>query len=120
MQTESDTELAALAERALRVRNFDRAPRVAAVNVDAARPGVVDLLRSASPFTPSMYACGLVADDGRTVFARTMYVTGVAHRIDAAHWTARLALDDAAPWLVPADTRYDTAHYDADVYTIAA
>jgi hypothetical protein len=120
MQTQSDTVLNDLAWRALQVRNFDRAPRVAAVTVDAARPGVVELLRTASPFTPSMYVCGLVARDGRAVFTRNLYLTGITHAIDAAHWTARLALDDATPWLVTADTRYDTARYDTDVYTTAA
>jgi len=119
LQTESDAELANLAARALRVRNFDRAPLIAAVTVDAARPGVIDLLTAASPFKPSLYVCGHVAD-GRAVFTRTLFCTGVAHQIDAAHWTARLALDDAAPWLVPANTRYNSAHYDADVYTVVA
>lgn len=115
MQTADDAELVNLAERALRVRNFDRAPRIAACRVDAARAGVIDLLKSASPFTPSMYACGLV-QKGRPVFARTLYLTGIEHTITGAAWTARLALDDAEPWLLPADTRYDDAYYDVDVY----
>jgi hypothetical protein len=116
MLTQDDAELANLAARALRVRNFTRAPRIAACTLDAARPGVVALLAAASPFKPSMYVCGLV-EDGRAVFTRTMYLTGIAHTITPARWTARLALDDAAPWTTPAETRYDAAHYNTDLYS---
>jgi len=108
-----------LAARMLRVRNFDLAPRIAACQLDAARPGVADLLAAADPFAPSVYACSHVARDGRGVFTRLLYLTGIEHTIDAAAWTARLSLDDVSPWLTNADTRYDTAHYDADVYARA-
>lgn len=116
METVDAGVIADLAARALRVRNYDLAPRIAAVTVNAARPGVAALLAAASPFTPSMYACGLV-QAGRPVFARNLYLTGVAHTITAGSWTARLALDDARPWQIGADTRYDAANYDADVYS---
>lgn len=119
MQTADDAELTNLAQRALRVRNFDRAPRVAACRLDAARPGVVALLCKASPFTPSLYVCGHVAD-GRPVFTRTMYLTGIEHTLTANTWTARLALDDATPWTTPNETRYDTARYDTDRYSVLA
>ena len=108
-----------LAQRVLHVRSFNLAPRIAGVTLDAARPGVAALLAAADPYLPSMYSCGHVTRDGRAVFARMMYLTGVEHTIDAAAWTARLALDDAAPWQTNADTRYDTAHYDADHYAKA-
>jgi hypothetical protein len=119
MATKLDADLNLLAARALRVRNFNLAPRVAAVSVDAARPGVADLLVAASPFTPSVYSCGHVTDDGRVAFERTLYLTGVEHTITAAAWTARLALDDASPWLTNALSRYDAARYDVDVYAKA-
>ena len=115
-QTADNAELHLLADRALRVRNFDRAPRVAACTVDAARPGVVALLVAADPFKPSAYTCALV-ESGRQVFVRNMFLTGVEHTITPTKWTARLALDDAAPWIVSPETRYDTAHYDTDRYS---
>lgn len=108
-----------LAQRVLRVRNFKLAPRIAGCTVDAARPGVPALLAAADPFAPSMYSCGHVTPDGRAVFARTMYLTGIEHTVDAGSWTARLSLDDAAPWQTNADSRYDTARYDTDRYARA-
>jgi hypothetical protein len=108
-----------LAQRVLKVRNFNLAPRVAAVTLDAARDGVTGLLSNADPYLPSMYSCGHVTKDGRPVFARTMYLTGIEHTIDAGHWTARLALDDAGPWQTNSDARYDAAHYNADHYAKA-
>lgn len=118
METVDTATMANLAARALRVRSFDLAPRIEAVTLDAGRAGAADLMATASPFTPTLYACGLV-QKGRPVFARTMYVTGVAHTITAGNWTARLALDDASPWATPSNARYDTARYDQDRYSIA-
>lgn len=117
METVDTTTMQLLAARALRLRSFDLAPRIAAVRLDAARAGVAELLAAASPFRPSVYACGLV-QAGRAVFARTMYLTGIEHSITAGSWTARLALDDAAPWQT-ATAVYDTARYDTDVYAVA-
>ncbi len=107
-----------IAARVLRVRNFNLAPRVASVTLDAHRPGAAAVMAAADPFGPTMYRCGLVVD-GRTVFARQMYVTGVEHTVNADHWTARIALDDAAPWLAWSDARYDTARYDTARYARA-
>ena len=39
--------------------------------------------------------------------------------MSAGSWTARLALDDAAPWQTTSDARYDAAHYNADYYAKA-
>jgi hypothetical protein len=108
-----------LAQRVLRVRNFNLAPRIAACTLDAAQPGVADLLAAADPFAPSLYSCGHVTRDGRAVFARSMLLTGIEHTITAGSWLARLALDDAAPWATTAETRYDTARYDVDYYAKA-
>jgi hypothetical protein len=116
LETAEDAELDNLAARILRVRSFDLAPRIAACTVDAARPGVVALLKAASPFRPSRYVCALVVD-GRAVFTRNLYLTGIEHTITPARWTARLALDDATPWMVPAESRYDAAHYNTDRYS---
>lgn len=118
LETADDATMTMLAERALALRSFDYAPRIAAVRLDAARPGVIELLRAASPFTPTMYACGLV-QSGRAVFARSMYLTGIEHTITASSWTARLALDDATPWQTNSNARYGTARYDADIYARA-
>jgi hypothetical protein len=60
-----------------------------------------------------------VTGDGRAVFARVMYLTGIEHTITAGAWTARLALDDAAPWQTTSNARYDAAHYDTDLYAKA-
>ena len=60
-----------------------------------------------------------MARDGRTVFARQVICTGVEHTITGGKWTARLSLDDAAPFVTNVNTRYDTAHYDADRYARA-
>jgi hypothetical protein len=120
VETVDQTELDNLGARVMRNRNFDLAPRVGACTLNAARPGVAALLTAASPFKPSMYTCGHVTDDGRAVFTRNLYLTGIEHTIDANQWSAHLQLDDASPWIVPADTRYDTARYDTDRYTKVA
>ena len=119
LETVDTATLDQVAARILRVRNFDRAPWIAGCELDAARPGVVDLLTAASPFLPSVYQVGHVARDGRTVFARQAMLTGVEHTINGDRWTARLMLDDAAPFIAPSDARYDTARYDADRYSRA-
>jgi hypothetical protein len=119
LETQDATVRTLLAQRILRVRNFNLAPRVAGCTLDAARPGVADLLAAADPFAPTMYSCGHVARDGRPVFARMLYLTGVEHSITAGAWTARLALDDATPWQTNAASYYDAAHYDTDRYAHA-
>lgn len=119
LETVDATVRQLLAQRVLRVRNFNLAPRIAAVTLDAARPGVAALLAAADPYRPSLYSCGHVTRDGRAVFARTMVLTGIEHTISAGSWTARLQLDDAAPWTTTSDARYDAAHYDADYYAKA-
>jgi hypothetical protein len=119
LETVDATTRTMLAQRVLRVRSFALAPRIAGVTLDAARPGVVALLAAASPFVPSVYSCGHITADGRAVFSRLMYLTGIEHTLDAAAWTARLALDDATPWITPSDARYDAAHYNTDTYAKA-
>jgi hypothetical protein len=105
-----------LAQRVLRVRNFNLAPRIAAVTLDAARPGCSAVMAQADPFEPTVYNCGLTTVDGRAVFARNLYVTAVEHTINAHRWTARIGLDDAAPWTSNSGAAYDTAVYDTDRY----
>jgi hypothetical protein len=119
LETQDAQTRTRLAQRVLSTRGFHLAPRVAACTLDAARPGVAELAAAADPFTPSMYSCGHVTKDGRAVFARMLYLTGVEHTISAGAWLARLALDDAAPWQTTSNTRYDAAHYDTDTYAKA-
>ena len=112
-----DTEIIhMIGTRLLRTRNFDLAPLISACVLDAARPGVVDLLRGASPFLPSVYQCGHVTDDGRTVFARQSILTGIEHTINAGSWIAKLSLDDAAPYTEASNAVYDDAYYNTDRY----
>lgn len=116
LETLDDAVVDRLGERVAELRSFDLAPRVAAVHLNAARPGAAALMAAIDPFTPTMLACGLV-QAGRLVFARAMYVTGVEHTITAGSWTARVALDDASPWLQAPVSRYDAANYDVDRYS---
>lgn len=118
LETQDAQIVSNLANRVLRNRSFNTAPRIASCTLDAARPGVIELLTAADPYGPSLYSCGHVAPDGRTVFARTMYLTGIEHTITGGKWTARLQLDDASPW-VTYDSRYDAAHYNTDRYARA-
>lgn len=113
--TLNDNDLIPLAQRTLKARNFSEAPRIAACTLDAATPGAIELLVDASPFKPSLYTC-THTDAGRLRFNRTMYLTGIEHTITPAAWTARLALDDATPYLAGSDARYDSSNYNQDRY----
>ena len=96
-----------IAERIFEVRSWRYMPRIAAVTLDAATaPDVVDVLVAADPYQPARFNCRHRGDDGRDVFARTMIVVGVEHSITPEGWTARIALDDAAPFLSPSTARW--------------
>lgn len=106
-----------IAQRAYRARNFDRAPRIAAVTLTAGHNPINAVVMSElNPFTPTLVSAGLLEDDGRSVFSRMLFVTAVEHTITANEWTARVALDDADPYWQTTDARYDAAHYNADIY----
>ena len=115
VSTLNDGDLIPLAQRTLKARNFAAAPRIVACSLDAARPGVIELLVDASPFKPSLYNC-THEEAGRLRFNRTMFLTGIEHTITPTAWTARLALDDAGPYMAGSDARYDRAHYNQDRY----
>jgi hypothetical protein len=119
LETATLATLHELGQRLARARSFDRAPRVAAVTLNAADPGARDVMAAVSPFLPTLASVGLVEDDGRTVFTRMAYVTAVEHTITAQAWTARIALDDAWPYMQQSDARYDVALYDVDRYARA-
>ena len=94
-------ELTRIASRVLTTRSPDVMPRIAAVTLHASTGDgeVAELLAASSPFNPSRYRCRHRSSDGRLVFDRTMFVTGIEHTISPVDgWTARLSLDDATPF----------------------
>jgi hypothetical protein len=101
LETLNDADLDWLGERILTNRSWKYMPRVNAVTVTAkaSAPDTVAVLADASPFLPARYRCQHKIDD-RVVFNRVMLVTGVEHSISPAGWEARIALDDAEPFLV--------------------
>ena len=54
---------------------------------------------TASPYGPARFAVKHY-DDAGVVFDRVMLVVGVEHSITPDQWQARIALDDAAPFLL--------------------
>jgi hypothetical protein len=118
--TVDDDDLTTLANRYLTTRGIDTMPRVEAVTLAAWNdPGdgsVVELMATARPETPTRIRCRL-AESGRIVFDRDMFVTDVTHDIDeAGHWTCRLGLDVAAPFAA-AGGRWDGAYWDRSTWT---
>ena len=101
LETQSNVDLDWLGQRILTVRSWKLMPRVAAVTVQAkgTAPASVELLASASPYTPARFRCQHRIDN-RTVFNRVMLVTAVEHAITPTMWEARISLDDAEPFLV--------------------
>jgi hypothetical protein len=101
LDTLNNVDLDFLGERILTTRSWKHMPRVAAVTVTAkaSAPETIGTLAAASPFTPARFRCQHRIDD-RDVFDRVMFVTGVEHSITPYGWEARIALDDAAPFLV--------------------
>jgi len=119
LETFEDSDLDFLGERVLTTRSWHYMPRVAAVTVTAkaSAPETIATLAAASPYTPARFRCQHRID-GRTVFNRIMFVTGVEHSITPFGWEARIALDDAEPFLVggtrPARwDQTDVAEWDA-------
>jgi hypothetical protein len=111
LETLNTTDLDWLGNRILTNRSWKYMPRVNAVTVTATSkaPDTVNVLAAASPLTPARFTCRHRID-GRTVFERQMLVTGVEHSITPTSWEARIALDDATPFLVTgvAPGRWDT------------
>jgi hypothetical protein len=101
LETLNNTDLDFLGERILTTRSWKHMPRVAAVTVTAkaSAPQTIHTLASSSPFDPARFRCQHLID-GRVVFNRIMFVTGVAHSITPTGWEARISLDDAEPFLV--------------------
>jgi hypothetical protein len=102
LETYLDSDIGILRDRILDVRSPDHMPRIAAVTLDAgADPKAVDVLAVVSPFKPSVLRCRHRGVDGRKVFDRKMMVVGVEHSLTPdGGWSARVALDDAAPFQI--------------------
>ena len=127
LETEDDIEMTVIGNRLLATRGYSTAPRIAGVTLNAATdPGLVDLLSTADPRTPSRYRCRHVSG-GRQVFSRFMFCTAVRHTIGPDMWESRLSLDDAMPWQVGGDDgfwsttetalsgHWQTARWGADI-----
>jgi hypothetical protein len=100
LETSATADLDWLGNRILTNRSWKYMPRVNAVTVTAkaSAPDTVDCLANASPIAPARFVCRHRID-ARTVFERVMLVTGVEHSITPTSWEARIALDDAEPFL---------------------
>jgi hypothetical protein len=101
LETDVDADIDWLGERILSARSWRHMPRVAAVSITAkhGHPETVDTLVKASPYGPARFAVKHY-DGDRPVFDRVMLVVGVEHSITPDVWQARIALDDAAPFLL--------------------
>jgi hypothetical protein len=115
LETSATADLDWLGNRILTNRSWKYMPRVNAVTVTAKASDrdTVDVLADASPIAPARFVCRHKVD-GRIVFERVMLVTGVEHSITPTSWEARIALDDAEPFLVGgvAPGRWDTGLWD--------
>jgi hypothetical protein len=116
LQTRDNADLTALGDRILNARNFNHAPRIAAVTLNAATgDNVVDLLAVIDPRNPSRVVCRHNAADGREVFNKQCIVTGIRHRITPLAWEAFVSLDDATPWAIGvSDAVWDESQWDVD------
>ena len=102
LECTSDAVITAIGQQLLKALSADYMPNVAAVTLDAATSTAArDLCVTVDPTVPSRYRCRLHRDGGRIVFDRQFLAVGVQHRIDPAGWETRIALDDAAPYMIP-------------------
>jgi hypothetical protein len=102
-ETDVQADMDWLGARILAARSWKGMPRVAAVTVtaDARHPETVATLCAASPYTPARFRCQHVKPgSGDVLFNRIMFVAGVEHSLTPDQWQARIALDDAAPFLI--------------------
>lgn len=116
----SSGQLDTIAQRVLVTRGMATMPRVRSVVLDAARdPGdgrVVELMATARAETPTRVRCRL-AEAGRLVFDREMFITGTAHTLTSTgRWWVTFALDVAAPFAAPGG-RWDVARWDRATWT---
>jgi hypothetical protein len=110
LETDTDADVTWLGERILAGRNWRRMPRVAAVTINAkgGHPETVGTLAAADPFTGARFRCQH-HDGTRVIFNRIMMVVGVEHTLTPTAWSARIALDDAEPFLIGGP---NPAHWD--------
>jgi hypothetical protein len=114
--TESDYRLQQLAERAMRTRGADTAPRVRSVTLNAATsPEALDLMTTVDVFLPTRYRCRLRYPRG-DVFDAEHFATGVVHEITRDGWEMQLNLDLAAPYAAVGG-RWDGAMWDQALWS---
>jgi len=112
-----DSSLAMLADRVLRTRGEDTAPRVRSVRLDARRADALDLMSTVEVYRPSRYRCRLQYPAPRgLVFDAEYFATGVVHELTPSSWVLDLNLDVAAPFAV-AGGRWDSAYWNLSTWT---
>lgn len=117
--TATNADLTMLAQRALRTRAADTAPRVRSVSLSAdTAENALDLMCALDVYKPSRYRCRLAYDRG-LVFDDQYLVTGVTHHIERDAWTALVNLDLAAPYAA-AGGRWDSSEWDRATWSATA
>lgn len=110
--TKYDSDLAMLADRALRVRSAATAPRVRSVRLDASTSdGAADLMATVDVYEPSRYRCRLKLDRG-LVFDDEYFATSVAVEMTRESWTMQLNLDLSDPFSSIGGAFWDEDHWD--------
>lgn len=119
LQTERDDMLLYLANRVLKVRSFETAPRVRSVEIDGRTAvNAIDLMTTVDIWKPSRYRCRLEQPRGE-VFDAEHFATGAVHELGADYWTLSLSLDLAAPWAA-AGGHWDSAAWDQATWDASA
>jgi hypothetical protein len=113
-----DSSLQMLAERVMRTRGEDTAPRVRSVSLNArTSDAALDLMSTVEVYRPSRYRCRLQYPRG-LVFDDEYFATGVAHDLTPRAWSLMLNLDVAAPFEASGG-RWDGAYWDHALWTNA-
>ena len=116
LECTSNEVLADIGQQLLKALSADYMPNVAAVTLNAGTSTPArDLCVTVDPTVPSRYRCRLHRSGGRIVFDRQFFAVGVQHRIDPNGWETRIALDDAAPYMIASGlpgNNWSYAHWD--------
>ena len=120
LESSYDPHITAIGQQLLKALSADFMPNVAAVTIDASTSVPArDLCVTVDPTAPSRYHCRLHRANGRVVFDREFLAVGVQHRIDPTGWETRIALDDAAPYMIPGpllSAEWDSAHWNEEAW----
>jgi hypothetical protein len=107
----STSQLQRLALRLLRTRGYATSPRVDGVLLDAATGDLAaTMMQIVTPFVPTRIRCRLELERG-VISDRSMFVTGVTHRMTPGQWQADINLDVSSPWVSSAG-RWEEASWD--------